>query len=274
MSITVKALWYIEGHLSGDLSLEEIADVAGVSRFHLSRAFARSMGHSLSVYIRARRLTEAAKALAAGAPDILTVAMNFGYGSHEAFTRAFHQHFGLAPESLRALASTDAVSLLEPIRMNSVSTQPLMPPRIVKAAPLKLFGLSQRCTTNAIIPALWDRFVPHIGHIQGQVGAVTFGVVYNVDENNHFDYLCGVEVRAFPSHPAEFTRLEVPEQSYAVFEHRDHISSIQHTWTLVWERGLKEAGCQPADAPILERYGEQFDGRTGLGGVELWVPVL
>jgi AraC family transcriptional regulator len=105
------------------------------------------------------------------------------------------------------------------------------------------------------------------------VGKVAYGAVYDVDENNHFDYLCGVEVPAFPAHPAEFTRLEVPAQTYAVFEHRDHISSIQHTWTRACEQGLQEAGCRPADGPILERYGEQFDGRTGLGGVELWVPI-
>jgi AraC family transcriptional regulator len=148
VSVTVKALWYIEGHLRGDLSLDEIAAVAGVSRFHLSRAFARSMGHSLSVYIRGLRLTEAAKALAAGAPDILTVALDYGYGSHEAFTRAFHQHFGLAPESLRALASTESVFLIEPLRLNAHSTQPLMPPRIVQSPALKLFRLSKHCTTK------------------------------------------------------------------------------------------------------------------------------
>jgi AraC family transcriptional regulator len=100
VSVTPKALWYIESHLSSELSLDAVAEVARVSRFHLSRAFAASTGISLTGYMRARRLSEAAKALVKGAPDILSVALDAGYGSHEAFTRAFRQHFGVTPEQL------------------------------------------------------------------------------------------------------------------------------------------------------------------------------
>lgn len=53
-------------------------------------------------YVRERRLTEAARTSANGAPDILNVALNAGCNSHEAFTRAFRDHFGITPEALRA----------------------------------------------------------------------------------------------------------------------------------------------------------------------------
>ena len=49
-------------------------------------------------YMRGRRLSEAARVLANGGADILTVALDFGYGSHEAFTRAFRRsQFGVNP---------------------------------------------------------------------------------------------------------------------------------------------------------------------------------
>src|SRR6201996_3822717 len=99
MNPAQKALWYIESHLATPLSLDDISDVAGVSRFHLVRAFAAATGLSVMRYVRARRLTEAARALAAGAPDILQVALDSDYGSHEAFTRAFRDHFGVTPEA-------------------------------------------------------------------------------------------------------------------------------------------------------------------------------
>ena len=51
VSVSTKALWYIESHLSGELSLEAIAGVVGVSRFHLSRVFAVSTGSSLAGYV-------------------------------------------------------------------------------------------------------------------------------------------------------------------------------------------------------------------------------
>src|SRR4029453_6790408 len=74
VSVTAKTLWYIESHLSGDLSLEVIADAVGVSRFHISRAFGVTVGCALASYVRARRLSETARTLAAGAPAITSVA--------------------------------------------------------------------------------------------------------------------------------------------------------------------------------------------------------
>src|SRR5919201_3347576 len=107
MNPAQKALWYVEGHLSDALTLDEIASVAGVSRFHMVRAFAAATGFSVMRYVRARRLTKAAQALAAGAPDILSLALDADYGSHEAFTRAFRDHFGVTPEAVRACARLD-----------------------------------------------------------------------------------------------------------------------------------------------------------------------
>ena len=141
MSVTGQAVWYIESHLSGDLSLEAIAGAVGVSRFHLSRAFSLTLGSALGSYVRSRRLSEAAKVLVGGAPDILAVALQTGYGSHEAFTRAFRQHFGLTPDELRARAHLGGINLLEPLRMGSNNQATLDRPRIVRSdALLILYG--------------------------------------------------------------------------------------------------------------------------------------
>ena len=180
-SVTAKAIWYIESHLTSELSLEAIADATGVSRFHLSRAFVTSTGISLAGYARARRLSEAAKALAAGAPDVLAVALDAGYGSHEAFTRAARQHFGLTPEQLRAQGHLNNITLQEPIEMSrytSVDLPSLSKPRIVKLDALLIFGLAQRCQRvgDPAIPSQWNSFLPHLGHIEGQIGNTAYGV--------------------------------------------------------------------------------------------------
>lgn len=271
VSVTPKALWYIESRLNSELSLDSIAEAVGVSKFHLSRAFAASMGMPLSGYVRARRLGEAAKLLLSGAPDILAVALDAGYGSHEAFTRAFRQQFGITPEQARAQAQS--IPIQEPLRMHLPSSTPLAAPRIVASDALLIFGLSMHCERagDPGIPPLWSRFGPYIGNIDGQIGHTAYGVIYNSEEAGKFDYLCGVAVSAFPSHPVEFTRRRIPAQTYAVFEHRDHISAIRATFKAIWEQGL--SGFEAIDAPWLEVYGEHFDARTGLGGVEIWVPV-
>ena len=97
MNPVKKALWFIESHYSRELTLDDIASGGCVSRYHLSRAFEAATGRPVMRYVRARRLTEAARRLTGGAPDILAVALEAGYGSHEAFTRAFREQFGLTP---------------------------------------------------------------------------------------------------------------------------------------------------------------------------------
>jgi AraC family transcriptional regulator len=275
MSVTGKALWYIESHLTGDLSLETIAKAVGVSRFHLSRAFGPT-GCPLAAYIRGRRLSEAAKALVQGAPDILAVALDAGYGSHEAFTRAFRQQFDVTPEQVRASTEPTNLKLMEPFPMNRTSTTPVAAPRLVHGPAILIFGLGQHYNarqSSAGIPSQWDRFLPHLGHIPGQVGPVAYGVMCDTDDSGNYEYICGVEVTDFPSHPVEFSRLRIPAESYAVFEHRGHISSIQATFKTIWNEALPASGYRVKDAPFFERYGEQFDGRTGLGGLEIWIPV-
>ena len=135
MNPAQKALWYIESHLAAPLTLDDVAGVAGVSRFHLVRAFATATGFSVMRYVRARRLTKAAQALAAGAPDILSLALDADYSSHEAFTRAFRDHFGVTPEMVRATTCLDRLKLVEPIVMDSTPLDNLKPPRFEISKP-------------------------------------------------------------------------------------------------------------------------------------------
>jgi len=271
-----KALWFIEAHFARDVSLDEIADVAGVSRYHLSRAFAAAFGTGSGRYLRGRRLTEAAKALAAGAPDILSIALEAGYNSHEAFTRAFRDQFGTTPESVRAQRTVHNIPLVEPLKMDETLLAELPPPRFENAGQLLIAGLAERyhCDgSSAAIPSQWQRFVPHLGRIPGQVGGVAYGVCYNSDDAGNFDYLCAVQVADFSQLPGDWSRLRISAHRYAVFEHRDHVATIRRTWNTIWNKWLPESGHRAVDAPDFERYSENFDSRTGTGGIEIWIPV-
>src|SRR5207249_6239089 len=158
MNPAQKALWFIESHLADELTLDEIAGVAGISRFHMVRAFAAATGLSVMRYVRARRLSEAARALVGGAPNILTLALDADYGSHEAFTRAFRDHFGVTPEAVRSSTCLDKLNLQEPIMMDSTALDHLKPPRFETSKPLLIAGISERCTHEnggAGIPNQW-----------------------------------------------------------------------------------------------------------------------
>jgi AraC family transcriptional regulator len=163
-----KALWYIENNFAGVLTLDEIANVAGVSRYHASRAFGEAIGRPITGYVRGRRLTEAAKGLAAGATDILAVALEAGYGSHEAFTRAFREQFGLTPESVRAQRHLDNIELVEAVSMNHSVLKELAEPRFESRKAFLVAGLSARYDYESCgggIPAQWQRFAPYLGNV-------------------------------------------------------------------------------------------------------------
>lgn len=269
-----RALWYVERHFQDSLDLASVAAAAGVSRFHLSRAFPQLLGISLSAYIRGRRLSEAARALCAGAPDILALALAFGYGSHEAFTRAFGQTFGLTPERLRERGSTTGLALQEPLTM-PMEYLDLETPRLVSGPALCLAGLGEHylCAQRGNIPAQWQRFIAYLGHIPGQCSNAAYGVIFNGDEEGNFDYLTGVEVASGTATAAPLVSLQLPPRRYAVFAHDGHVSLLRSAFNTIWNRWLPASGLQLAQAPLFERYPEHFDSRTGNGGWEIWMPL-
>lgn len=275
MNPTEKALWFVESHLPEAVSLDDIAQSSGVSRFHVTRAFGAATGRSVMGYMRARRLTEAARKLAGGAPDILSLALDADYNSHEAFTRAFRDQFGTTPELVRARGTLDNLDLVEPILMDQSLLAHLEPPRFETSRPFLIAGLGERysCETSAAIPMQWQRFGPYIGNIPGETGDVAYGVCVNGDDAGNFDYIAGVEVFDFSDLPGEFSRVRVPAQKYAVFAHREHISTIRRTVNTIWNKWLPASGHEIADAPEFERYGPEFDPRSGNGGLEIWIPV-
>ena len=270
-----KALWYIETHFESEFTLNDVAAVAGLSKFHLVRAFGICFGKSVMRYVRERRLTEAAKQLAESDHGILDVALQSGYNSHEAFTRAFKAQFGVTPESIQRARSTAAIKLVEPLRMNEKPTPATLEPRIASRGPMLLVGLKRRYSdaTSAQIPAQWQTFQPHIGNIEMRIGTAAFGVICNSDDEGNFDYLTAVEVSAFDDRTPELDALRVPPQTYAVFTHDGHVSEIRRTWRAIFGRWSQHTKHKLVDAPQFERYGGNFDPESGNGDIEIWIPV-
>jgi AraC family transcriptional regulator len=270
-----KALWFVESHFREEITLEDIAQACKVSTFHLTRAFAATMGLSLMRYVRGRRLSEAARQLAQGAADILGIALGAGYGSHEAFTRAFRDQFGLTPEQVRAQGHLTNIQIVEAIAMNRTPVPDIIPPRFETHEPLLLAGLVERytCQSPQGIPDQWQRFNPYLGHLSGQVGKAAYGVSYNFDNDSNFDYMCGVEVKGSWDLPIGFQILQLPAQKYAVFKHSGHVAGIRGTFAAIWSKWFPESGCKAAEAPTFERYGQEFNPLTGMGGFEIWIPI-
>lgn len=89
-------------HLDDALDLETLSGDACLSPFHFHRVFRGMVGETPMEFVRRLRLERAAWQLAATTAPVTVVAVDAGYEAHEAFTRAFRQHFGAAPTEFRA----------------------------------------------------------------------------------------------------------------------------------------------------------------------------
>lgn len=154
-------------------------------------------------------------------------------------------------------------------------------PRFVQHPQLLIAGLLLRQLTNppAELPALWQRFAPFIGRVPRQVPGVAFGLCLRAAQGDACsDYVAGCEVEDFAEIPADWARVTIPAQEYAVFAHDGSASQLQHTVHAIFSEWLPQSGCgvippTPGMVSFFERYGPGFDPRTGSGDIELWLPV-
>jgi AraC family transcriptional regulator len=269
-------LWAIERNLDRPLTLAELADACGVSHFHLAHAFGRATGFSVMHYVRARRLTEAARALAAGnAPDILGLALDCGYGSHEAFSRAFRAQFGTTPEAVRRTGHVENLAMIKAMKLFEKTDVALPPPRFVSGNPMLVVGLVERHSFGATqgIPGQWQRFMQHYADIPDKVQPIPLGISANMDDDGNFEYMAAVEVSKASDLPKGLQQWRIPAQHYAVFRHDAHVSTIGQTYSAIFNAWLPAHGRRAANGPTIEHHLETFDPRTGLGGVDIWVPL-
>jgi len=207
----------------------------------------------------------------------MDVALDYGYGSHEGFTRAFKAHFGKTPEEVRRAESVTGLALREAIRFVQAPRAKLGAARFERTGELKFIGLAEPFTYGEVehIPNQWRRFMadfyPSIEHKNQSIptGIVTTGA----DGEADLSYTCAIEVSRFSAAPAGLVNVTVKPASYVVFAHNQHVSELSQTYAAIWNDWLPANGHEPAEAPSLEKPNATFDTRTGEGGLTVWIPL-
>jgi AraC family transcriptional regulator len=159
--------------------------------------------------------------------------------------------------------------------MSNDEQRPMFAPLFSHRNAFKVAGFRRRFSIQNLagIPGLWQSFGQHIGTIPGEIPGVAYGVCSNADGGS-FDYLCGVEVLSSSDLPNGFSVLEVPANHYAIFHHSGHISDIHAIMRAIFSDWFPTSGHQVAAAPVFERYGQEFNPRTGEGGFDIYAPLM
>jgi AraC family transcriptional regulator len=151
----------------------------------------------------------------------------------------------------------------------------LNPPRLQNGERLFIAGLGARYSFEAsqAIPDQWRRFAPHIGHVAGQLTPQSDGVAFNFDDAGTFTYVAGVRARDFSAIPGDFATVVIEPRRYAVFTHNGHVSGLHRSHYTIWNNWASKSEFAIALAPNFELYHRDFDPVTGLGTIEIWMPL-
>lgn len=114
------------------------------------------------------------------------MALGSGYASHEAFTRAFRDQFGVTPEDLRQRGTPEGLASVSPIEFKLPAHVRVGSPRIAAEPSLRFVGLaeSRSFEETAKIPAQWQRFMEFYGAIDHKRAEIPVGVVQPADETD------------------------------------------------------------------------------------------
>ncbi|HWS38944.1 MAG TPA: AraC family transcriptional regulator [Actinoplanes sp.] len=275
----------VEEGLPADFDAGKAARALGTTEYHLRRMFSSLSGMPLSEYVRRRRMTLAAADVIRGERDLLTVAVRFGYGSAEAFGRAFRAVHGAGPGEVRR----DGGPLRSQPRLRfhlTVEGSERMNTRIVDRQGFRLVGhavrvpLVHRGLNPAIqrhlagLPAGEHRRLTALGDSEpGGLLAVSDDLGPDRAEGDPMTYLHGVAIARGTPPPDGLDVIEVPPGRWVVVRTEGpHPETLQRTWAATATEWFPANPWRLRPGPeivaVLERTGD-FTVAT----CELWLPV-
>ena len=284
IAILNRVVGYVEDHLTEDVDVSDLARSLGTTEYHMRRMFSSLAGMPLSEYIRRRRMSVAAADVVGGG-DLLGIAVRYGYGSTEAFGRAFRAVHGVSPGDVRRDGGPLRTQPQLRFRLTVEGNTP-MDTRIAELPDLRLVGHAAR------VPLIHEGVNPHIqAHIASLPAdehlrlkalssaepAGLLQVSADVDpdytEGSELTYLHGVAVGEATTVPDDLDVIEVPAGSWAVFRTSGpYPAALQSTWAATAADWFPSNPWRlrpgPSIVAILERA-DDFSTATS----ELWLPV-
>lgn len=280
-----KAIDFIEAHLEDEITLADVAAAACYSDYHFSRMFRAIVGETVAGYVRKRRLSIAAERMLREDIRLIDLALESGFESQQAFTRAFKKMFGITPGEHRRRSRPvrhQYRTVFTPDLLNHLKKGMSMEPKIMERAGFKAIGLSLKMTQQETgeIPALWGQ----LGQRAAEVPNKTCGPAYGIcadwkggRASDSFTYTAAVEVSSLDEVPEGMRGIEVPDQTYAVFTHKmtsqDIPKDIQVTMRHIWGTWLPNSEYECAGTPDFELYDERFDPVKLTGEFDIYIPI-
>lgn len=296
-----QVLTYIDEHLDEAIDLPKLAAVAHFSSFHFHRLFAALIGETLGDYVRRRRIEVAAMRLVVQPRTrILNIALSVGFGSAEAFTRAFRSRFGCSPSAWRAqqllarhtnsnLSQTNSKhsqALHADFAEHAVSGKHLaktmensMKVSLIKREPAHVAYFRHLGEYGAPIARFWqETYVPWA--VMNKLGPdhARYGIAYDdpsITAPEQCRYDACAEVSADFVAAGGAMKKIIPGGLYAVFQFEGNVQEVGQAWEKLLRDWLPASGYQLDARPCFEYYpkGANANCEAGEFCCDICVPV-
>lgn len=276
-----QAMEHIERHLDQEIEVDELARIAATSEYHLRRMFSALAGMPLSQYVRRRRLTLAGAEVLAGRDTLLDIAVRYGYGSGEAFARAFRAMHGIGPGEARRTGATLSSQSRMAFRLtiegsSSMRYRIVDKPAFVVAGPKARVPLVHAGPNHAImnfVRAIDPQTLERLEKLSDQEPHGIVAVCDDLDpsraEGTELDYHHGVITTEAPQ---DETALPVPAGTWAVFNTSGPMPlAIQELWRDVFTEWFPSNPYRSRPGPEILRVRPSPDHTEA--EAELWLPV-
>ena len=247
-----RVLDHIHDHPAGDLSLDALADVAALSRFHFHRVYNAVVGETAANTVRRMRLHRAAVALAQGTDPVPAIARAVGYPQIASFARAFAGHYGLTPAAFRKRGE------LRPFPLLLAKKGPLMFPVITRTDPARRLAAVPHKGAYHEIARAFEKlgstvaargFYGRFGHMVG-VYYDSPADVKPADLRSH----AGLEAPADLPIEAPLEEVTLPAGRHAVLTFTGPYAGLPAAYDQLFGVWLPQSGETPTDSPVFEVY--------------------
>ena len=275
---------YIEDHLTDDLSLEMIAEYAGVSDYHFRKIFFYLSGLTLSEYIKNRKLSEANKDLLQG-EKVTDVAFKYGYQSVDGFTRAFKKWSGFLPSDvIKESISKPFPKLSFIITVKGGSSMEF---RIEDKPAFNLVGVSKRVpmqfegVNNEIVKlaeSITDEQKEEMHSLQNIGPYEIVNASYDADANflkeeGDLTHLIGI-LTTENQISDRLEKVPVEACTWAVFPNEGPFPfTLQETMAKVYSEWLPLSNYEVINAPAFS-FTKMDEHKKDYAYSEVWIPVL
>lgn len=247
-----RVLDHIHDNPAGDLSLDALADVAALSRFHFHRVYAAITGETAASTVRRMRLHRAAVALVQSGDPVTRIARMVGYPQLASFARAFSGHYGLTPAAFRKRGE------LRPLPLQlSPKGQLMFPVTIRTEAERRLAAVPHQGPYPEVARAFEKLgstvaargFYGRFGHMVG----VYYDSPSDVKPSELRSH-AGLEAPADLPIDPPLEVVTLPAGRHAVLTFTGPYAGLQAAYDQLFGIWLPQSGETPADSPVFEVY--------------------